>query len=113
MEHWQVAVRAAQSKKAEDIVVLEIGAVSSFAEHFIICSGSNPRQTTSIADGIEEALREVGFRPIGVEGRQAGEWVLMDYGDFIVHIFSPEKRDFYSLERLWKNAPRLPVPEAA
>ena len=113
MDNWEVAVQAAQSKKAEDVTVLNIGAVSSFADQFVICSGTNTRQTQAIADAVEDDLRNEGVRPLGVEGRQHGEWILMDYGDFIVHIFAPEKREFYGLERLWRNAPRLPVPEAA
>lgn len=113
MQDWEVAVVAALSKKAEDITVLNIGAVSSFTEQFIICSGTNVRQTQSISDGVEEALREKGRKPLGVEGRQHGEWILMDYGDFIVHIFAPEQREHYNLERLWRNAPHLPLPEAA
>ena len=113
MADWEVAVRAAQSKKAEDIVVLDILAVSSFTDAFVICSGSNQRQVQSIADGIETELKAAGVRPIGIEGYSNGGWVLMDYGDFVVHILLPESRKFYDLERLWKNAPRIPVPEAA
>ncbi|MBI1352816.1 MAG: ribosome silencing factor [Acidobacteria bacterium] len=113
MQHWQLAVEAAQSRKAEDIVVLHIGEVSSFAEYFLVCNGTNIRQTQAISDAIEETLRAEGWRPLGIEGRQNGEWVLMDYGDLVVHIFTPEKRKFYDLERLWRNAPRVPVPEAA
>lgn len=113
MQPWEVAVIAAQSKKAEDMTVLDIGAVSSFTEQFIICSGTNVRQTQAIAEAVEEELRQAGFKPLGVEGRQHGEWILMDYGDFIVHIFAPEQREHYGLERLWRNAPHLPLPEAA
>jgi len=113
MQDWQVAAEAALSRKAEDVVMLDIGAISSFTDHFVICNGTNARQTQAIADAVEDALREAGLRPLGIEGAQKGEWVLMDYGDFIVHIFSPEKRAFFDLERLWKTAPRLEVPEAA
>ena len=113
MESWQFAVEAAQSRKAEDIVVLRIGEVSSLTEYFVVCSGTNTRQTQAIADAIEERLREEGWRPMGVEGKQVGEWILMDYGDLVVHIFSPQKRRFFDLERLWRNAPQVPVPEAA
>ena len=113
MQDWQVAVEAAQSRKAEDIVVLDIGAVSSFTDHFVICSGSNPRQIQAVSDAVQRSLRDHGVRPIGVEGEQAADWVLLDYGDMIVHVFSREKRTFYDLERLWKTAPRLPLPEPA
>ena len=110
----EVATQAAQSKKAKDIVVLHIGEVSSLADFFVLCTGTNVRQTQAIADAVTETLREqAGLRPLGVEGMQAGEWILVDYGDFVVHVFTPEKRNFYDLERLWKNAPRLPIPAAA
>ncbi len=110
---WQVALEAAASRKAEDPVVLHIGAISSFTDHFILLTGNNQRQAHAIADAVEASLKERGLRPLGIEGRQSGGWVLMDYGDFVVHIFSPEKRTFYDLERLWKAAPRVPMPEAA
>lgn len=113
MENWQLAVEAAQARKAEDIVVLHVGEVSSLTEYFVVCSGTNTRQTQAIADSIEERLREEGWRPMGIEGKRMGEWVLMDYGDLVVHIFSPQKRKFFDLERLWRNAPQIPVPEAA
>ncbi len=113
MQDWEVAVQAAYSKKAEDVVVLDIGAVSTFTDHFVICSGASARQTQAISEAVERALRSEGYRPLGIEGRQHGGWVLMDYGAFVVHVFTPEKREFYDLERLWKKAPRLPLPEAA
>ena len=113
MQDWEVAVQAALSKKAEDIAVLDIGKVSSLADCFVIVSGTNVRQNQAISDAIQEALRKEGLRPLGVEGQESGDWILLDYGDFIVHVFSPEKRAFYDLERLWKTAPRIPVPAAA
>ncbi len=113
MSEWEVAVHAAQSKKAEDIVILDIHEISSFSDRFIICTGTNSRQVQAISDAIETKLKSDGARPIGIEGYTAAEWVLMDYGDFVVHVFIPETRKFYDLERLWKNAPRIPVPEAA
>ena len=112
-EDWQVALEAAASRKAENPIVLHIGAVSSFTDHFLLLTGNNQRQTLAIAEAIETSLKAHGVRAIGIEGRQSGEWILMDYGDFVVHVFSPEKREFYDLERLWKSAPRLPLPEAA
>lgn len=113
MQDWKVAVQAAVSKKAEDAVVLEIGEVSSMADYFVLVSGTSSRQTQAIANGVQDALRAEGLRPLGVEGLQQGDWILLDYGDLVVHVFSAEKRRFYDLERLWKTAPRLPVPEAA
>ncbi len=113
MQDWEVAVQAAISKKAEDIAVLDIGKVSSLADYFVVANGTNVRQNQAISEGIQEALRAEGLRPLGIEGQQNGEWILLDYGDMIIHVFSPEKRHFYDLERLWKNAPRIPVPAAA
>jgi ribosome-associated protein len=111
MEIWEIAAEAAQSRKAEDIVVLDIGKVSSFTDYFLLCTGTNIRQTQAIANAVQEKLRENGWRPMGVEGEQRGEWVLLDYGDMIVHVFTPDKRVYYDLERLWAKAPRLSVPE--
>ena len=113
MADWEVAVRAAQSRKAADIIVLDIKEVSSFTDTFVLCSGLNARQVQAISDAVEGALKQESVRAMGIEGRQNAEWVLMDYSDFIVHIFSPQARQFYDLERLWKRARRIPVPEAA
>ena len=110
MADWEFAVRAARAKKAADIIVLNILEVSSFTDAFVICTGTNSRQVKSIADAIEADLKEEGMRPICVEGYENGAWVLMDYGDFVAHIFLPEVRDFYNLERLWQNAPCIPIP---
>lgn len=113
MSEWEIAVQAAQSKKAEDIVALDISAVSSIADIFLICSGSNSRQNQAISDAIQSELRDAGLRALGVEGYQNAVWVLLDYGDFVIHVQSPEARKLYDLERLWNNAARIPVPEAA
>ena len=113
MSEWEVAVQAARSRKGEDIVVLDIAKISSFTDTFVICAGTNTRQNQAISDAIEMALKKEGVRPIGIEGHRNAEWILMDYGDFVVHIFSEKSRRFYDLERLWRNAPRLPIPEAA
>ena len=113
MAEWEIAVAAAQSRKADDVVVLNIKEVSSFTDTFVLCTGLNVRQVQAISDAVEKALKDEGFRAIGVEGRQTAAWVLMDYGDFIVHVFSPRAREFYDLERLWKRAPRIPVPDGA
>ncbi len=111
MEAWRVAVGAALAKKAEDISVLDLEQVASFTSYFIICHGLNPRQNQAISDEVEQQLRQEGIRPLSIEGYQHAEWILMDYGDFIVHIFSRRSRDYYDLERLWRAARRVPVGE--
>jgi ribosome-associated protein len=104
------AVTAAEDKKALDIVLLDLRPAAGFADHFLICSGGNARQIRAIADGIMEALAEDGARPAHIEGYQRSEWILLDYFDFIVHIFAPETRLFYGLERLWGNAEKVELP---
>jgi len=100
------AVEAALDKKAISLEVLEVGELTSLADYFVICSGSTERQTGAIADSIEERLREkLDTRPHMVEGVSPGRWILMDYGDFIIHIFTEETRRFYALDRLWGDAP--------
>jgi ribosome-associated protein len=101
------AVAAALDKKAEDLKVLEVGELTQFTDYFLLCSGQNPRQVQAIADGVERRLREHKLRPAHVEGYQTGQWVLMDYGDFVLHVFLHERRRFYGLERLWGDAPDL------
>ena len=107
---WERALectRAALDRKAYDLVVLETGGVSSVADYFIICSGRSDTQVQAIADAIEEHLRGQGVRPIAIEGRTRGQWVLLDYGDVVVHVFLEETREYYGLERLWADAPRV------
>jgi len=106
----QRAIAAADDKKADDVVLLDLRKAAGFADYFLICSGGNPRQIRAIADAIMEALAAGGARPAHVEGYQRSEWILLDYFDFIVHIFGPETRLFYSLERLWGNAERVEIP---
>ena len=102
------AVKAAESKKAEDVTILEMDRASgAFTDYFLVCSGSNPRQIQAIADEVEKQLGEMGTRPNSLEGYSQAEWVLLDYVDFVVHIFSERARRFYDLERLWKSARRL------
>jgi ribosome-associated protein len=108
----QRAIAAAEDKKAEDIVLLDLREAAGFADYFLICSGGNARQTRAIADAVMEALGSDGAKPAHVEGYQRSEWILLDYFDFIVHIFIPETRLFYSLERLWGNAERVEIPPA-
>lgn len=99
------AVAAAADRKAFDLRVLRLGAVTSFTEYFILASATNERQVQAIADAVEESLRASGVRPLSVEGYAAGHWVLLDFGDFLVHVFTEERRRFYGLERLWSDAP--------
>jgi ribosome-associated protein len=104
------AVRAAEDKQAVDLILLDLRQAAGFTDYFLICSGTNPRQIRAIADGVIEALAATGAKPAHVEGYDRSEWVLLDYFDFIVHVFAPETRQFYSLERLWGNAERVEVP---
>jgi ribosome-associated protein len=99
------AVAAMLDKKALDLKVLYLGAISDFTDYFVIASGSSERQVQAIADGVEERLRELGLRPLSAEGQSRGQWVLLDYGAFLVHVFTEERRAFYGLERLWSDAP--------
>jgi ribosome-associated protein len=102
-----VAVQAALDKKAEDVVVLDLRNADGFTDYFIICTGGNPRQITAIADGVRETLkRDLGERPALTEGIDRSEWILLDYFNFVVHVFSRDCRAFYGLERLWGNAER-------
>ena len=110
------AVRAALDKKAVDVVVLDLRHTPAFTDFFVLCSGHNQRQVKAIADAVEEALKAAKVRPAHVEGYDRAEWILMDYFSFIVHVFSPQTREFYSLERLWGDAERIDVsdePEAS
>ncbi|MDP9468804.1 MAG: ribosome silencing factor [Chloroflexota bacterium] len=97
----------ASDKKAADIVLLRTSEVTTIADYFVICSGRSDRQLQALASGIIDDLREDGIRPLGVEGRGAARWVLLDYGSVIVHLFGPEERDFYGLEKLWSNAAQV------
>ena len=106
------AAQAASDKKAEDIVVLDVAALLVVTDYFVICTGRNDRQVKTIADEVETRLRtEMGVKPIGREGVREARWVLLDFGDVVVHIFQPAERDFYRLEKLWGDAPRVPLPE--
>lgn len=105
------AVRAALDKKAADVVVLDLRNTPAFTDFFVLCSGQNQRQVKAIADAVEETLRAVRVRPAHIEGYERAEWVLMDFFTFIVHIFTPQRREFYSLERLWGDAERIEVAD--
>lgn len=107
---WLIAVRAAESKKATGIRVLDLTGVTSFTDYFVICSGSNPKQIQAIADDIGLKLKEHGELPQSLEGYNQAEWILADYGDFLVHVFSEKARAYYDLERLWRSAKDVPIP---
>jgi ribosome-associated protein len=112
-EKTQLCALAADSRKAEDIVVLDVQQLSSVADHFLICSGASDRQVRAIADAIAEELTQHGEKPLAMEGYQKGTWVLIDCADLIVHVFDDDTRRFYGLERLWYRAPRVEVPRVA
>ena len=107
------AVAAALDKKASDIVVLDLRHTPAFTDFFVLCSGQNHRQVKAIVDAVEEALRTSKVRPAHVEGYDRGEWILMDFFTLIVHVFAPQKRDFYGLERLWGDAIRIEMADDA
>ena len=106
------AVEAAEDKRAADLVVLDLRKAAGFTDYFLICSGGNRRQVRAIADAVIEALTADGASPAHMEGYEQSEWVLLDYFDFVVHIFAPDTRLFYGLERLWGNAERVNIPAA-
>jgi ribosome-associated protein len=108
------AVKAIEGKKGEDIAILEMDRNSgAFTDYFVVCSGTNPRQIQAIADDVQKQLQEIGQRPNSVEGYNQAEWVLLDYVDFVLHIFSERARKFYDLERLWKSARKLKPADLA
>ncbi len=103
----RLAVEAGLAHKAEELCVLDLRELSSFTDFFIVAHGNSSRQNTAIAEAVEAAVKPAGFRPIGIEGRESAEWVLLDYGSFVIHVFSRAARDHYALEKLWGDAPRL------
>ena len=109
-ERVLLALRAASDKKALDLVVLDLRPLASFTDYFLITSGTNVRQVQAIADEVVERLKHEGTRAARVEGYNTAEWVLLDYGDFIFHIFEDKARRFYDLERLWRDAARVELP---
>ena len=106
-----IAARAATDKKATDLAVLDLREIASFTEYFLICTGASTRQVQAISNSVEEALLKNAKRPLHIEGYSSAEWILLDYGDLIVHVFSQASRRFYDLERLWRDAPRVEVKE--
>ncbi|MGE0359173.1 MAG: ribosome silencing factor [Vicinamibacterales bacterium] len=105
------AVEAAREKKAEDVLALDLREADAFTDYFVVCTGQNRRQVQAIADAVEQKLKAKKLRPSHVEGYERGEWVLLDYFDFVVHVFAPNARMFYGLERLWGNARAVALPE--
>ena len=103
-EKLRGVVQAVLDRQAVDLRVLHLDGVSDFTEFFLICSGTNQRQIQAIADAVVEGTKKAGFRPLGVEGYNQGTWVLVDYGDMVIHVFSSESRELYALEKLWSDA---------
>jgi ribosome-associated protein len=108
-EQVQIAVAAADDKKATDLLVLRLAELTEFTDYFILCTGNTARQTQAIADAVTEKLKAMKMRPLHTEGYNNGEWILLDYGVFVVHVFTPESRRFYDLERLWRDAEKVRV----
>ncbi|MEP7340034.1 MAG: ribosome silencing factor [Acidobacteriota bacterium] len=108
-EQVKLAVQFAEGKKALDVLLLRLSAITEFTDYFLICSGSSTRQTQAIADEITEQLKKVRIRPLHTEGYNTAQWILLDYGTFVVHVFTEESRKFYDLERLWRDAERVDV----
>ncbi len=113
-QSWQrtlLCAQAALDKKAYDLVILEVGAHTSVADYFVICTGRSDIQVQTICRAVEEAMAKIKVRSLAIEGFTHGQWVLVDFGDVVVHIFYETARDFYNLERLWSQAPRCALPE--
>jgi len=104
-------INAILEKRAGRLVILNVKQISSFTDYFIICDGTSDRQVQAIAASIQERMKKSGILPLGVEGESAGKWVLLDYADVIIHIFYQPVREFYDLERLWADVPRMEIPE--
>lgn len=110
-EDIQLAIKCASDKKAFDLVALDLREIASFADYFIIAGGANTRQVQAISDEINEQLKkQLNVKSLRIEGYNTGEWILLDYGDFIVHVFEEKAREFYDLERLWRDAKKVEIP---
>ena len=110
----KLAIHCADEKKAVNLIALDLRDIASFTEFFVIASGTNQRQVQAIADEINEQLKkQLGRKPVRIEGYNSAEWVLLDYGDFVFHLFDKEARDFYDLERLWRDARKVEIPQTA
>jgi ribosome-associated protein len=110
-ERVLLCVNALLKKKAKDLTILNVKAISSFTDYFVICSGSSDRQVQALADAIRENMKKSGILPLGIEGASIGKWILMDYNDVIVHIFFEPTREFYDIERLWPDVPRMDMAD--
>lgn len=110
-ERVLLCVNAALERKAKALVILNVKEISAFADYFIICGGTSDRQVRAISATIQENLKKAGIMPLGVEGEDAGRWILLDYDDVIIHVFLESAREFYDLERLWSEAPCMAVPD--
>lgn len=108
-----VAAAAALDKQASDVAILDVHGHIVITDFFVLASGGSSRQVVTVVDAVEEALRRRGRKPLRREGETEGSWVLLDYGDLVVHVFAEDERGFYDLERLWGDAPRVPVPDGA
>jgi ribosome-associated protein len=106
-----LCVKAALDKKAYDLVLLDVGKLTSLADYFLICTGRSDTQVQAITQSVEGALKHQGELPLAVEGYQRGQWTVIDFGDVVVHVFYEPVREFYDLERLWARAPRVQLPE--
>jgi len=106
-----LCINASLEKKAKDLIILKVKEISAFADYFIISSVTSDRQVRAVAAAIQENLKKAGILPLGIEGEAAGQWILMDYNDVIIHIFLDTVRTFYDLERLWSEAPRMAIPD--
>ncbi len=113
LEATQLCAEAADSKKAFDILILDLRKLTYITDYFVICSGASTTQVSAIADGIGQVLAKAGIHPSHVEGEQEAKWVLMDYGDVVVHIFEEQTRSYYALEKLWSEAGRVPFAAQA
>lgn len=107
---WLLAAQAAESKKAHRLRILDLREISSFTDYFVLCSGLNMRQIQAVSDEVELVLKRNGRTPLGIEGYERAEWILLDYGEFIVHVFSENAREFYDLDRLWRHAKEVEFP---
>ncbi len=103
----KISVKASMAKKGEELMILDLRGVSSFTDYFIITHGNSPRQNIAIYESIEDELKKANLRPLNIEGKEHAEWILMDYGSFIIHVFSKRARKYYSLEKLWGDAQKI------
>jgi ribosome-associated protein len=108
-ERALMCVNALLQKKARDLTILRVKEVCSFTDYFVICSGGSDRQVQALADAIREDMKSAGILPLGVEGEKIGKWILLDYADVVVHVFYEPVREFYNLEQLWPDVPRMDV----